>query len=99
MLFNVRRNVPTSMMDEAIEDIQCPRQLRSNVQALTDEQPLADNKSQSLIPMTSYLMNANIHLDNEDKDYKNSHKQKANVHTTLTPKTILKLIFFAIYFN
>ena len=44
-------------------------------------------------------MNADIHSDNEDKGYKNPHKQKANVHTILTPKTILKLNSFAIYFN
>ena len=44
-------------------------------------------------------MNADIHSDNEDKGYKNPHKPKANVHITLTSKTILKLIFFAIYFN
>ena len=44
-------------------------------------------------------MNADIHLDNEDKDYKNPHKPKANVHTNLTPKTILKLNSFAMYFN
>ena len=33
------------MMDEAIKDIQYLRQLRSNVRAPTDEQPLANNKS------------------------------------------------------
>ena len=49
--------------------------------------------------MAPYLMNADIHSDNEDKGYKNPHKPKAKVHTTLTPKTILKLNSFAIYFN
>ena len=44
-------------------------------------------------------MNADIHLDKEDKGYKNPHKPQAKVHTTLTPKTILKLNYFAIYFN
>ena len=49
--------------------------------------------------MTPYLMNADIHSDNEDKDYKNPHKPKAKGHIILIPKTILKLISFAIYFN
>ena len=44
-------------------------------------------------------MNADIHLDNEDKGYKNSLKLKAKGHTILIPKTILKLNSFAIYFN
>ena len=44
-------------------------------------------------------MNADIHSDNEDKGYKNLHKLKVNVHITLTPKTILKLNFYAVYFN
>ena len=44
-------------------------------------------------------MNANVHSDNEDKDYKNSHKPKARRYTTLIPKTIPKLNSFAIYFN
>ena len=44
-------------------------------------------------------MNADIHLDNEAKGYKNSHKPKAKGHTTLTPKNILKLNSFTIYFN
>ena len=49
--------------------------------------------------MAPYLMNADIHLDKEDKGYKNPHKPKAKVHTILIPKTILKLNSFAIYFN
>ena len=44
-------------------------------------------------------MNTDIHSDIEDKGYKNPHKPKAKVHTTLTPKTFLKLNSFAIYFN
>ena len=44
-------------------------------------------------------MNANIHLDNKDKGYKNPNKPKAKVHTILIPKTIFKLNSFAIYFN
>ena len=60
---------------------------------------MANNKSWPLIPTAPYLMNADIHLDKEDKGYKNPHKPKAKVHTTLTPKTILKLNYFAIYFN
>ena len=99
MLFNARSNIWTSMIDKAIKDIKFLRQLRSNIWAPTDEQPLADNKSQPLIPMTSYLMNANIHLDNEDKGYKNPHKPKAKGHIILIPKTILKLNSFVIYFN
>ena len=35
----------------------------------------------------------------KNKGYKNPHKPKAKVHTTLTPKTIIKLSSFAIYFN
>ena len=60
---------------------------------------MTNNKSQPLIPMASYLMNAGIHSDKKDKGYKNPHKPKAKVHITLTPKTILKLNSFAIYFN
>ena len=44
-------------------------------------------------------MNADIHLDNEDMGYKNPRKPKAKGHITLTPKIILKLNSFAIYFN
>ena len=49
--------------------------------------------------MAPYLINADIHSDNEDKGYKNSLKPKAKGHTILIPKTILKLNSFAIYFN
>ena len=49
------------MIDEAIKDIKFLRQLRSNIWAPTDEQPLADNKSQPLISTAPYLMNADIH--------------------------------------
>ena len=87
------------MTNEAIKDIQCLRQLKSNVRAPTDEWALAENKSQALIPTIPYLMNAGIHSNNEDKGYKNPHKPKAKVHTILIPKTILKLNSFAIYFN
>ena len=45
----------------SIKDIKFLRQLRSNIWAPTDEQPLADNKSQPLISMAPYLMNADIH--------------------------------------
>ena len=76
MLFNARCNVRTSMMDKTIKDIQCPRQLRSNVWAPTDKQPLADNKSQPLIPMSPYLKKADVHSNNEDKGYKNPPKPK-----------------------
>ena len=61
MLFNARSNIWTSMIDEAIKDIKFLRQLRSNIWAPTDEQPLADNKNQPLISTTPYLMNADIH--------------------------------------
>ena len=44
-------------------------------------------------------MNADIHSDKKDKGNKNPHKPKAKVHITLTPKTILNLNSFAIYFN
>ena len=76
MLFNARCNVRTSMMEKTIKDIQCPRQLRCNVWAPTDKQPLADNKSQPLIPMSPYLKKADVHSNNEDKGYKNPPKPK-----------------------
>ena len=60
---------------------------------------MTNNKSQPLIPTAPYLMNADIHSDNEDKGYKNLHKLKAKVHITLTPETIFKLNSYAIYFN
>ena len=47
--------------------------------------------------MAPYLMNADIHL--EEESYKNPQKPKAKVHTIMIPKTILKLNSFAIYFN
>ena len=49
--------------------------------------------------MSPYLKNANVHSNNEDKGYKNPPKPKARRYTTLIPKTIPKLNFFAIYFN
>ena len=58
---------------------------------------LVDNKSQPLIPMTLYLMNADIHSDIEG--YKNPHKPKAKVHTILTLKATPKLNYFAIYYD
>jgi len=60
---------------------------------------LADNKSHPLIPTVPYFMNADIHLYNKDKGYKNPHKPKARRYTTLIPRTILKLNSFAIYIN
>ena len=72
---------------------------RRNVWAPMDEYPLANNKSQPLILTAPYLINVDIHSDNEDKGYKNPHKPKAKVHTILIRKTIIKLNSFAIYFN
>ena len=67
---NARCNVRSSMTDEAIKDIQCLRQIRSNVRAPMDESPLVDNKNQPLIPTAPYLMNADIHLDKKTRAMK-----------------------------
>ena len=51
------------------------------------------------MPIAPYLMNPNIHSDNEDNGYKNPQKPKSMRYTTIIPKNIPKLNFFAIYFN
>ena len=46
--------------------------------------------------MAPYLMNADIHSDNEDKGYRNPYKPKAKRYTTFILRTIPKLNSFAI---
>ena len=78
------------MTDEAVEDIQCLRQLRSNIRTSMEKQPLTDNKSQPLIPMAPYLMDADIHSGKKKKkkkQQKQKQKQKKNKKQKKKQKT------------
>ena len=93
MIFNARRNVRTSMMNETIKDIRCLRQQKSNIWAPMDECLLADNKSQPLIPMAPYPINADIHSDNEYKGYK-IHTNQRERGTQFSTQKLLSIWIF-----